>query len=267
MVALPPEQRALLTASVGEPRLVRFVDMTEIGRNPSRIIPAVIEFVQEAGGRPCRFLGHPLWPGRTVAEIDEVMRHEALIEPALSWYPILILSMYERASTPAASPVPPALPLSSPPPAGTAGKTSFGVDLGTILSEEQWPLGPPAPHGVFMPFGLEDLAAVRAQVHRGAERAGIQAQKIDDIVLAANEVVSNSVRYGGGEGTLAMWVQSGSVICEVFDSGVITDPLVGRYPPGPDLEAKGLWLVNQLCDLVQVRSGAEGTRIRLRVDC
>jgi hypothetical protein len=51
----------------------------------------------------------------------------------------------------------------------------------------------------------------------------------------------------------------------VRDQGEITDPLVGRYPPGPDLDVNGLWLVNQLCDLVQIRSGPDGTYVRLTI--
>jgi hypothetical protein len=36
--------------------------------------------------------------------------------------------------------------------------------------------------------------------------------------------------------------------------------------PDPDPESgRGLWLVNQLCDLVQIRSGPSGTTIRVHM--
>ena len=37
----------------------------------------------------------------------------------------------------------------------------------------------------------------------------------------------------------------------------------GRMAPTP--AARGLWLANRLCDLVQVRSGEQGTVVRLHV--
>ena len=50
------------------------------------------------------------------------------------------------------------------------------------------------------------------------------------------------------------------------DPGPIEDPQVGRRRPRSDqLAGRGQWLVNQLCDLVQIRSGADGTAIRVRM--
>jgi 1,4-alpha-glucan branching enzyme len=67
---------------------------------------------------------------------------------------------------------------------------------------------------------------------------------------------------GGGYGVLCVWGnREGAVVCEVRDAGQITDPLVGRQAPGPDVN--GLWQVNQLCDLVEIRSGRAGPQVRL----
>ena len=63
---------------------------------------------------------------------------------------------------------------------------------------------------------------------------------------------------------LRIWTEGGSLVCEVADDGVITDPLVGRREPPLDRAGgRGLWLANQLCHLVQIRSGAAGTTVRL----
>ena len=52
----------------------------------------------------------------------------------------------------------------------------------------------------------------------------------------------------------------------MHDSGWITDPLAGRIRHGPDDRGHGLWLVNQVCDLVEIRtSKAAGTVIRLHL--
>ena len=53
-------------------------------------------------------------------------------------------------------------------------------------------------------------------------------------------------------------------MCEVSDSGVVTDPMTGRLAPDTDeLDGRGLWMVNQLCDLVQLRSSSAGTTVRV----
>jgi hypothetical protein len=63
-----------------------------------------------------------------------------------------------------------------------------------------------------------------------------------------------------------MWTANGSVICEMADQGSIADPLVGRrHPRWNTAEGFGLWLANQVCDLVQVRTFATGSVVRLHV--
>jgi anti-sigma regulatory factor (Ser/Thr protein kinase) len=83
-------------------------------------------------------------------------------------------------------------------------------------------------------------------------------------VLAVSEVATNSIRHGGGQGEIRAWTDGGSLVCEVTDRGHITAPLAGRERPAMnDGHGAGLWLANQLCDLVQVYSSAHGTTIRL----
>jgi hypothetical protein len=51
---------------------------------------------------------------------------------------------------------------------------------------------------------------------------------------------------------------------EALDCGHITSPLAGRLPLTPDTApGAGLWLANQLCDLVQIYSSPGRTAIRL----
>jgi anti-sigma regulatory factor (Ser/Thr protein kinase) len=52
----------------------------------------------------------------------------------------------------------------------------------------------------------------------------------------------------------------------VTDRGYITDPVVGRRAPKPMQDrGRGLWIANQVCDLVQIRSSDRGTTVRLHV--
>ena len=50
-------------------------------------------------------------------------------------------------------------------------------------------------------------------------------------------------------------------------SGRIKDPLTGRLRPGPAAlgGGRGLWVANQVCDLVEIRTGLGGTQIRLHM--
>ena len=83
-------------------------------------------------------------------------------------------------------------------------------------------------------------------------------------MLAVHELATNSVRHGGGAGTVGMWTTPSAVIVEFTDAGRVTDPLTGRMMPLVDQAGgRGVFLVNQLCDLVQVRSSDRGTTIRI----
>jgi anti-sigma regulatory factor (Ser/Thr protein kinase) len=97
--------------------------------------------------------------------------------------------------------------------------------------------------------------------------AGLDDERVAGVVLAVNEIATNSVRYGGGEGVLHLWSEPGALLAETRDTGSITSPLVGReLPPEDQAGGRGLWIANQICDLVQIRSSpAAGTVVRLHV--
>jgi anti-sigma regulatory factor (Ser/Thr protein kinase) len=109
------------------------------------------------------------------------------------------------------------------------------------------------------------LGAVRSLVSAHACDAGLAEDAREDLVLAVNELATNSVQYGGGGGTLRIWSEPDSLVCDVRDRGYIDDPLAGRIAPPLDQHGgRGLWLVNHLCDLVQIRSTPNGTVVRVR---
>jgi anti-sigma regulatory factor (Ser/Thr protein kinase) len=113
-------------------------------------------------------------------------------------------------------------------------------------------------------YSAADIPATRRTVAQYARTVGLAPDRVEDLALAASELATNSVRHGGGSGTVAMWVDRGAAVVEFTDAGRIADPLTGRLTPGqtPD-GGRGLFLVHQLCDLVQVRSSAAGTTVRI----
>ncbi len=74
------------------------------------------------------------------------------------------------------------------------------------------------------------------------------------------------MRHGGGHGRVLLWQQPGVLLCEVRDEGRITAPLAGRERPRRgQVGGYGLWLANQVCDLVQVRAYSAGGVVRLHM--
>ena len=112
-----------------------------------------------------------------------------------------------------------------------------------------------------------DLAAVRAVVYRYARQAGLTESRAIDLVLAVSEVAANTVRHAKSPGSLKIWYDTEEIVCQIQDEGTITDPLAGRRQPSLEaMGGHGLWIVNQVCDEVEIRSDETGTTIRLHMD-
>ena len=95
-VAVPEGQLSLVADALGaDARRVEFADMTEMGRNPGRIIPRVQAFVDLHAGQHVRYVGEPIWASRSQAELREATRHEALINLAFAGADAEILCPYD----------------------------------------------------------------------------------------------------------------------------------------------------------------------------
>lgn len=122
-------------------------------------------------------------------------------------------------------------------------------------------LGPPAAE---LHFGREELAALRHLVAEVATAAPLEADRVADLVLAVNELASNSVEHGPGRGRLRLWARPGWVSAEVADRGRMDVPFPGMVAPSPQGErGRGLWLASELTDVLQVWSDQDGTVIRV----
>jgi anti-sigma regulatory factor (Ser/Thr protein kinase) len=115
-------------------------------------------------------------------------------------------------------------------------------------------------------LGSGSLTGLRDLVSRHAAAAGLDSSRAADLVLAVDELATNSLRHGGGRGTLRIWRDDGTLVCEVRDAGRIENPMAGRERPPPERDGgRGLWMVNQLCDLVQLRSFPDGVTVRVHM--
>lgn len=265
---------ALLREELGpDAGAVRFADMAEVGTNPARIIPAWRRFLDEHVGddTPVRGVGEPIWAARPPDELGESERHEALLNVAFAGTsPWRLLCPYDTVSLPVtvlevARRNHPVLHHGGGP---STSDRYLGVEAlagGALAGDAADLLPPPPPGHDVVPFDLRRLPALRRIVAGRAEDFGL-GERTDDAVLAVSEMATNSVRHGGGSGTLVMWMSGDTFVCEVRDTGHITDPLVGRVSPTPGrTSGYGIWLAQQLCDLVQIRTGPAGSVVRIHV--
>jgi anti-sigma regulatory factor (Ser/Thr protein kinase) len=269
LAALGSEKTELLRGELGaDAEAIAFADIEEFGRNPARIIPAWQDFLDLHGreGAGVRGLGEPIWQRRSSAEVDECERHESLLNLAFADGPgWALLCPYDRSSLD--DDVLECALLHHP---------VIATD-GIGAANPEWDSHHPEPFAGALPPPPLDVAEIgfdrytvqnlRAFVGLEAAEAGLSTERASDLVLAAGELANNSIVHGGGSGRGRIWREPEALLVEISDAGHILDPWVGRRRPAPEQErGRGLWIANQLCDLVQIRSGAGGTHVRLRMN-
>jgi anti-sigma regulatory factor (Ser/Thr protein kinase) len=265
LIAVAEEKGELIAGELGpDAERVLLLDMEKVGHNPASIIPLWRDFVDDHQGLPARGISEPAWAARSRAELEECHCHEGLLNvafaPTSRWS---LLCPYDAESL--------------------GDEVLERVELththvlrqGRIEESQRFEAEPDCLEGMLPPpqvrpdaldFGIAELSEVRRRVATAAERAGLDPRAVADLVTAASELAANSVMHGGGHGTLRVWCEGDDLLVEVEDRGLIDEPLVGRLRPTISQEGgRGLWLANQLCDLVQIRSGGRGTTVRLHV--
>ena len=270
LVVAGSDKLAALRAELGaQADLVQFADMGDVGLNPARIIPAWVDFLAHSApdGRRVRGIGEPIWAERSSDELVECQRHESLLNVAFAdspgWWLLCPYDVGELSSD-----VLDEARRSHPYlwQKGVHTGSSTYRDLETTAKPFDVPLPPrPAGHQLII-LDVANLHHVREVVGRAARSHGLDEGRAADLVLSVNELAGNSLRHGGGSGSVRIWTADRMLICEIEDGGRLDKPLAGRERPLTDREnGFGLWLVNQLCDLVQVRTFEKGNVIRLHM--
>ncbi|MFH9672057.1 ATP-binding protein [Streptomyces sp. NPDC017405] len=231
LVAVPGDRLTSLRETLGaEAGDCTWTDMRQAGRNPGRVLSLLHEFADRHADR----------------------------------FPVIV-GIAVRSPTPSAA----ALAHRTHPVITRPGdvRPSPGyTDPHAVCQDCDAPLPEPADPLV-LHFQERDLSAVRDTAGKWAQDAGLSPRRHTDWLLAVNEATGNSVRHGGGHGTLRLWRTADAVVAEIRDRGRLTDPLVGRRRPDPLSPAggRGVWMMHQLCDLVEVRTPSSGLIVRLQV--
>jgi len=259
----------LTEALGGVPEGVMFADMADVGLNPARIIPAWRDFVDRhsGSGRPFRGVGEPIWAERTPAELIECQRHESLLNVAFVDAPAFWLACPYDTTTLSPEVLEEAQRSHEYVSVARNSELSSmysGVDAFARPFDASLPGAPGDADAV--PVTADTLHELRRLAARHAQAAGFGKEQTSDLVFVANEIASNSVVHAGGGGLFCIWQDGGAVVCETQDRGRITKALVGRERPDrTQVGGLGLWLANQLCDLVQIRTFADGSVVRVRM--
>ncbi len=265
-VAVPARTMGLVREALGlMPGSAFLADMAELGRNPARIIPSAQSFADEQQGQHVYCLWEPAWPARSSAELVEVTRHEALCNLAFSGREMTLFCLYDTSRLPRG--VIGGAELTHPvvvaPGCQRASASYLGP--GRLPPGCDDPLPPPAQDAVSVTFDGH-LGPVREFSALQARAAGLEPDRAGDLVLAVSELAANAIGHASGGGVVRSWRTDEEMLCQVEDHGHIADPLAGRRRQPADAPGgHGLWLVNRVCDLVERRTGPEGTITRLHM--
>ncbi|MFG2621288.1 anti-sigma factor RsbA family regulatory protein [Streptomyces sp. NPDC048507] len=269
VVAVPSDKTSLLRGELADEPAVTFVDATTAGPNPGRLVAAWSAWMRERGegDRPVRGIGETAWrQARSPAHLSELRYHEWLLNRAFAHSPTWsMLCPYDAGDEDqdALRSLSRCHPLIRRDGLHAANEEYLGGDEYPfdVLSAACDP---------FQEFGYTqgDLGAVRSKVAQCAADAGVPEERLSKLAVAVTEIATNSIRHGGGRGTLRTWSRDAMFLCEFRDAGYIADVMAGRSRPDPQqIGGRGLWLAHQLCDLVEIRSTRErGTTVRLHMD-
>jgi anti-sigma regulatory factor (Ser/Thr protein kinase) len=211
---------------------------------------------------PFRGIGEPIWSGLNNEVLAECQLQERLVNSVFAGTgPWQALCPYDVGSL---EPAVLAEARLSHPLVFESGRTTTldgqPADPGEVLG---WALPEPATSWAEIAFDGGSLSDLRQFV---VGRAQLQPDRSEALMMAASEAAANSVRCGGGLGVLRMWRDDAEVVCEIRDRGGIAAPSAGGCRPPTDQQGgRGLWMANQLCDLVQIRSNASGSVVRIHM--
>jgi anti-sigma regulatory factor (Ser/Thr protein kinase) len=265
LVALPgPHLKHVREALGDEMADARLEDLEQVGRNPGCLLEMIEEFVGSHDGR-ARVVSEVVWPGRSRAEAVEALRHEALVNHALAGSGATVMSPFdaEHLDEDILAGVEMTHPTVLEGGRRRAG-TSYTEPMSTTFGE-LWPLEDPT--GPVSEHPLEgSLMDLRRAIAGDPALGSLSAERRSDLVFAINEAASNAVRHGNETCLTRIWHDGDEVVTEVRSRSAIEDLLAGRRRPAADaLNGRGLWLINQVCDLVEMRSGASGTTLRMHI--
>jgi serine/threonine-protein kinase RsbW len=124
-----------------------------------------------------------------------------------------------------------------------------------------------------IPCTGEPVFKARKRMGDLARRLGFHGEKVDSILLAFSEAVTNALVYGNATVRKCVrvraWVENSRLVVEVSDHGKGFSPGPVHLPPASCMceGGRGLYLMRVLMDDVQWHATPEGTTVRMAICC
>jgi anti-sigma regulatory factor (Ser/Thr protein kinase) len=219
----------------------------------------------KSGEKRLRLAGEPLWPSGPPELILEWQRYESVLNHVLAPIPATLICLYD-ASTLDASILDSAR--RNHPDVYEAGveakSTSFRQPAESLRDWAHHIASPPPSASIML--GTLDVPTGRRFVREHALAAGVDLVRAGDLAVAVSELLSNAFIHAGGPTALWTWIDGDRLVCQVDDIGPgLADPFVGYRPPTDAIDGRGLWIVRQLVDLLQLAPSNAGTRARIHL--
>ena len=267
-----PANLELLGGALGQRSAnVDYAESAFFGRRPPRRVAAFYRYWKggpdSSPGRRVRILAEPVWAGRSAREITAWTRMESALNATLASTSISMICPYDARTTDPGI-LADALRTHPGQVAGTRQSPSpqYAEPAAFARSCDTAPLAQP-PDGAET-FGFDgDLRGLRRFVLGSAGAHGVGGDRAGMLVLAVSEVGAYLKSRWPASATVRTWEQPGAIVCDFRQPGAsISDPFLGMRPaelaPG---DGDGLWLANQICDWMDIRSDAAGSTIQLQI--
>jgi anti-sigma regulatory factor (Ser/Thr protein kinase) len=270
MAALPRHHAAMVRSALPSTAGITFIPSALHYARPAATIKADQELFAShvaAGADHIRVVGEVPHPG--VGEPwDGWARYEAAVNCAFAAFPLWGLCAYDLRTTPAevVDDV-----VRTHPHITTVDGVRFDNDRYEDPAEflAGRPRAEPDPLES-RPPGLELVhprpAAARHALAELSRDSGVGAAELDDLIVAASEVVTNAILHGRAPATFRAWAGAEHIVVTVHDRGPgPSDPMVGLIPTdkGDGDGGYGLWIAHQLCSRVTLDTDADGFTVRL----
>ncbi|MCQ0005533.1 sensor histidine kinase [Actinomadura madurae] len=272
-----PAREALLRDALGPAAGgVEFTEAAAWYEHPSRTLSDCLSDACDTArqGRRLRLLGEPVWATRPPLEVVEWQRAEAVLNIAFRGTGAAIMCPY-AASLPA-SVVAAGRKTHPETVRGARAVANPGfLNPWTFCGQcDDEPLPPPPAGADTLDIDRPDLYWLRAYVADCARQTPLPEEDRQRLLVAVTEIVTNALRHGAPPVVLRLWTDesdgTAALVCEVTDKGRWAPGTgYGLVPPAPGSTASGgrfgLWAVRLLCSVVQIRTGEDGTAVRLRL--
>ena len=236
-------------------------------RPPSTIagFGAIVEGMLSAGAPAVRIIGETVF-GAGRREHVEWARYESVLNRLFDASPVSMVCAYDERTLPAA--MADAVACTHPHFVrgdGRVPSTDY-AEPADFLTAMPAP-GPIVDAAVLEEATVEsDLGPLRRSVIAAGTEAGLSDERLDEAVLAVNELVTNALLHGLRPVGVRLLADDDHFYCEVRDAGTgIGDPFAGLLPPDEHRVAggRGLWMAGLLSDGLEIGSVSPGTLARV----